>query len=152
MTISDMPLAESGTAEVRRASATRCLRGCVRWTTPPAAVTMPGDPALELGDRLALPTADAAPETLVTHLVWKFRGEMTLKGVGKTPTWRALPPTPTPSCAACKSRPARTKSLLQLHQRLRHKSEGQRQGDQRRELDFCYHAGYLGHVFWRRCC
>ena len=46
---------------------------------------MPGDPALELGDRLALPTADAAPETLVTHLVWKFRGEMTLKGVGKNP-------------------------------------------------------------------
>lgn len=25
------------------------------------------------------------PETLVTHLVWKFRGEMTLKGVGKNP-------------------------------------------------------------------
>ena len=46
---------------------------------------MPGDPALELGDRLALPTAHAAPETLVTHLVWKFRGEMTLKGVGKNP-------------------------------------------------------------------
>ena len=41
MTISDMPLAESGTAEVRQGicdavfDATLCLRGCVRWTTPP---------------------------------------------------------------------------------------------------------------------
>lgn len=51
----------------------------------PAAVTMPGDRRWSWADRLALPTADAAPETLVTHLVWKFRGEMTLKGVGKNP-------------------------------------------------------------------
>lgn len=36
MTISDMPLAESGTRpRCGRASATRCLRGCVRWTIPP---------------------------------------------------------------------------------------------------------------------
>ena len=84
-TISDMPLAESGTAEVRQGICDAVLARLRALDYTPAAVTMPGDPALELGDRLALPTADAAPETLVTHLVWKFRGEMTLKGVGKNP-------------------------------------------------------------------
>lgn len=85
MTISDMPLAESGTAEVRQGICDAVFARLRALDYTPAAVTMPGDPALELGDRLALPTAHAAPETLVTHLVWKFRGEMTLKGVGKNP-------------------------------------------------------------------
>ena len=85
MTISDMPLAESGTAEVRQGICDAVFARLRALDYTPAAVTMPGDPALELGDRLALPTADAAPETLVSHLVWKFRGEMTLKGVGKNP-------------------------------------------------------------------
>lgn len=85
MTISDMPLAESGTAEVRQGICDVVFARLRALDYTPAAVTMPGDPALELGERLALPTADAAPETLVTHLVWKFRGEMTLKGVGKNP-------------------------------------------------------------------
>ena len=85
MTISDMPLAESGTAEVRQGICDAVFARLRALDYTPAAVTMPGDPALELGDRLALPIAYAAPETLVTHLVWKFRGEMTLKGVGKNP-------------------------------------------------------------------
>ncbi len=85
MTISDMPLAESGTAEVRQSICDAVFARLRALDYTPAAVTLPGDPALELGDRLALPTADGAPETLVTHLVWKFRGTETLKGVGKNP-------------------------------------------------------------------
>ena len=85
MTISDMPLAESGTAEVRQGICDAVFARLRALDYTPATVTLPGDPALELGDRLALPTAAATPETLVTHLVWKFRGTETLKGVGKNP-------------------------------------------------------------------
>ena len=85
MTISDMPLAESGTAEVRQGICDAVFARLRALDYTPATVTMPGDPALELGDRVALPTKDTTPETLATHLVWKFRGEMTLKGVGKNP-------------------------------------------------------------------
>ena len=52
----------------------------------PATVTMPGDPAFEPGDRVALPMEDGtAPEMLVTHFVWRYRGRQTLKGVGRNP-------------------------------------------------------------------
>ena len=85
MTISDMPLAESGTNEVRQGICDAVFDKLRLLDYTPATVTMPGDPALELGDRVALPTKDTTPETLATHLVWKFRGEMTLKGVGKNP-------------------------------------------------------------------
>ena len=85
MTISDMPLAESGTTEVRQGICDAVFDKLKMLDYTPATVTMPGDPALELGDRVALPTKDTTPETLATHLVWKFRGEMTLKGVGKNP-------------------------------------------------------------------
>lgn len=85
MTISDMPLAESGTGETRQGICDAVFARLRALDYTPATVTLPGDPALELGDRLALPTAAAAPETLVTHLVWKFRAAMTLKGVGKNP-------------------------------------------------------------------
>ena len=85
MTISDMPLAESGTTEVRQGICDAVFDKLRLLDYTPATVTMSGDPAIELGDRVALPTKDAVPETLVTHLVWKFRGEMTLKGVGKNP-------------------------------------------------------------------
>ena len=47
---------------------------------------MPGDPAFEPGDRVALPMEDGtAPEMLVTHFVWRYRGRQTLKGVGRNP-------------------------------------------------------------------
>ena len=85
MTISDMPLAESGTTEVRQGICDAVFDKLKMLDYTPATVTMPGNPALELGDRVALPTKDTTPETLATHLVWKFRGEMTLKGVGKNP-------------------------------------------------------------------
>ncbi len=85
MTIPDMPLAESGTRETRQEICDAVYAKLCKLDYTPAAVTMPGDPALELGDRVALPTGGAAPETLATHLVWKFRGEQTLKGVGKNP-------------------------------------------------------------------
>ncbi len=85
MTISDMPLAESGTTEVRQGICDAVFDKLKMLDYTPATVTMPGDPALELGDRVALPTKDTTPETLATHLVWKFRGGMTLKGVGKNP-------------------------------------------------------------------
>lgn len=85
MTISDMPLAESGTNEVRQGICDAVFDKLRLLDYTPATVTLPGDPALELGDRVALPTKDTTPETLATHLVWKFRGEMTLKGVGKNP-------------------------------------------------------------------
>ena len=68
MAIADMPLAEKGLPDT------------------PATVTMPGDPALEPGDRVALPQADGtAPEMLVTHFVWHYHGRQTLKSVGRNP-------------------------------------------------------------------
>lgn len=85
MTITDMPLAESGMAETKQQICDVMYKKLQALDYTPATVTLPGDPALELGDRLALPTRTAAPETLVTHLVWKFRAAETLKGVGKNP-------------------------------------------------------------------
>lgn len=85
MTITDMPLAENGMPEVRQGVCNALFSTLQRLDYTPAEVTLPGDPALELGDRVALPTPQGTAETLVTHLVWKFRGAMTLKGVGKNP-------------------------------------------------------------------
>ena len=85
MTISDMPLAENGMPEVRQGVCDALFSTLQRLDYTPAEVTLPGDPALELGDRVALPGPQGTAETLVTHLVWKFRGAMTLKGVGKNP-------------------------------------------------------------------
>ena len=87
MTISDMPLAESGLSDAKQGICDALFTKLKNMDYTPMTVTLPGDPALELGDRLALPTRaqDAAPETLVTHLVWKFRAAETLKGVGKNP-------------------------------------------------------------------
>ena len=87
MTISDMPLAESGLSDAKQGICDALFAKLKNMDYTPMTVTLPGDPALELGDRLALPTRaqDAAPETLVTHLVWKFRAAETLKGVGKNP-------------------------------------------------------------------
>ena len=86
MTISDMPLAESGTAEVRQGICDAVFARLRALDYTPAAVTMPGDPAFEPGDRVALPMEDGtAPEMLVTHFVWRYRGRQTLKGVGRNP-------------------------------------------------------------------
>ena len=67
----------------------------------PATVTMPGDPAFEPGDRITLPQADgAAPEMLVTHFVWRYRGRQTLKSVGRNPYLGGSTDGSTKSCCA----------------------------------------------------
>ena len=85
MTIADMPLAESGLPSTKQGICDALFVRLQNMDYTPMTVTLPGDPALELGDRLTVPTKDGAPQTLVTHLVWKFRGTQTLKGVGKNP-------------------------------------------------------------------
>ena len=86
MTISDMPLAEKGLDETRQQMADSLLATLQGLDYTPATVTMPGDPAFEPGDRITLPQADgAAPEMLVTHFVWRYRGRQTLKSVGRNP-------------------------------------------------------------------
>ena len=85
MTIADMPLAESGLPSTKQGICDALFARLQNMDYTPMTVMLPGDPALELGDRLTVPTKDGAPQTLVTHLVWKFRGTQTLKGVGKNP-------------------------------------------------------------------
>ena len=86
MTLSDMPLAEKGLDETRQQMADSLLATLQGLDYTPATVTMPGDPAFEPGDRITLPQADgAAPEMLVTHFVWRYRGRQTLKSVGRNP-------------------------------------------------------------------
>ena len=85
MTIADMPLAESGMPSTKQGICDALFARLQNMDYTPMTVMLPGDPALELGDRLTVPTKDGAPQTLVTHLVWKFRGTQTLKGVGKNP-------------------------------------------------------------------
>ena len=86
MTISDMPLAEKGLDETRQQMADSLLATLQGLDYTPATVTMPGDPAFEPGDRITLPQPDdAAPEMLVTHFVWRYRGRQTLKSVGRNP-------------------------------------------------------------------
>ena len=86
MAITDMPLAEKGLAATRQGIADNLFATAQTLGYTPATVTMPGDPALEPGDRVALPQPDGtAPEMLVTHLVWRYRGRQTLKSVGRNP-------------------------------------------------------------------
>ena len=83
MRISNMTLAERVCPPHGSRSPT-LLRASKRGLRP-ATVTMP-DPAFEPGDRVALPMEDGtAPEMLVTHFVWRYRGRQTLKGVGRNP-------------------------------------------------------------------
>lgn len=86
MTVTDLPFAEKGLAEIRQQMADNLFAVLQQLDYTPATVTMPGDPALEPGDRVALPQADGtAPEMLVTHFVWRWRGRQTLKSVGRNP-------------------------------------------------------------------
>ena len=86
MTITEMPLAEKGLPEIRAQIAEHLFAVLQKLDYTPATVTMPGDPAFEPGDRIALPRADgSAPEMLVTHFVWRYRGRQTLKSVGRNP-------------------------------------------------------------------
>ena len=86
MTITDMPLAEKGLPATRQQIADNLFAALRQLDYTPASVTMPGDPAFEPGDRIALPQADGtAPQMLVTHFVWKYRGRQTLKSVGRNP-------------------------------------------------------------------
>lgn len=86
MAIADMPLAEKGLPEMRAQIAEHLFAVLQKLDYTPATVTMPGDPAFEPGDRIALPRADgSAPEMLVTHFVWRYRGRQTLKSVGRNP-------------------------------------------------------------------
>ena len=83
LTVENAPLLEKGLEERRQALLEALLPGLAAADYTPASLSAPGDPTLDPGDRLALP--DKHTETLVTHLVWKFRGGSTLKGVGKNP-------------------------------------------------------------------
>ena len=86
MRISNMTLAEKGLPATRQQITDNLFAMLQRLDYVPATVTMPGDPAFEPGDRVALPMEDGtAPEMLVTHFVWRYRGRQTLKGVGRNP-------------------------------------------------------------------
>lgn len=86
MRISNMTLAEKGLPATRQQITDNLFAALQRLDYVPATVTMPGDPAFEPGDRVALPMEDGtAPEMLVTHFVWHYRGRQTLKGVGRNP-------------------------------------------------------------------
>ena len=86
MRISNMTLAEKGLPATRQQITENLFAALQRLDYVPATVTMPGDPAFEPGDRIALPCADgSAPEMLVTHFVWRYRGRQTLKSVGRNP-------------------------------------------------------------------
>lgn len=86
MAIADMPLAEKGLPDTRQGITDNLFAELRQLDYIPAIVTMPGDPALEPGDRVTLPQADGtAPEMLVTHFVWHYHGRQTLKSVGHNP-------------------------------------------------------------------
>lgn len=86
MRISNMTLAEKGLPATRQQITDNLFAALQRLDYVPATVTMPGDPAFEPGDRVTLPMEDGtAPEMLVTHFVWRYRGRQTLKGVGRNP-------------------------------------------------------------------
>ena len=81
-----LTLAEKGLPATRQQITDNLFAALQRLDYVPATVTMPGDPAFEPGDRVALPMEDGtAPEMLVTHFVWHYRGRQTLKGVGRNP-------------------------------------------------------------------
>lgn len=95
MTMSDAPLFGKG-LDARNQALAEAVFGylqTIRYV--PATVTLPGDPAIDCGDRLRLTepgdaTGLAVAETLVTHRVWKFRGAETLQGVGRNPRLAAV--------------------------------------------------------------
>ncbi len=85
--LGEAPLLEKGLESHRQALLDALMPVLTAAAYTPATLTMPGDPALECGDRITLPEAGAAegPAMLVTHLVWKFHGLQTLKSVGRNP-------------------------------------------------------------------
>lgn len=85
MTITNMPLAESGLDSVKQSICDNVFSVLSAIQYTPADIKMPGDPSIELGDRITLPGDTATAETLCTHWVWKFHGTQTIKGVGKNP-------------------------------------------------------------------
>ena len=90
MTMTDAPLFGKGLDTRNQVLAEAVFEYLQTVSYVPATVTLPGDPAIDCGDRLALTepgdaTGQAVAETIVTHRIWKFRGAETLKGVGKNP-------------------------------------------------------------------
>ena len=86
----------------------------------------------------------------VTHLCAKFRGEMTLKGVGKTP-WRALATTDVQLRSLQKQAGAKKIIYYSCTNGSDIKVKHNGKGDQRRELDFGS-TRIPRPCFWRRCC
>lgn len=85
--LGEAPLLQKGLESHRQALLEALLPVLRAAAYTPATLTMPGDPALECGDRITLPNSaeGEAPAMLVTHLVWKFHGLQTLKSVGRNP-------------------------------------------------------------------
>ena len=79
----DAPLLEQGVSAFRQQLLDALLPVVTGCDYTPAELTLPGDPALDCGDRIALP--DHGAELLLTHTNWTFRGRHTVKGVGRNP-------------------------------------------------------------------
>lgn len=58
----------------------------------PCNFDMPGDPALECGDMLRLPTTDQDVITIITSYKWTFRGKMSVESAGKNPYLKSVNP------------------------------------------------------------
>lgn len=92
MTLTDAPLLTKGLTERNQALLDALCAYLQGIEYVPATLNGVADPALDCGDRLTVTVPDTggtgAPteaETLVTHRVWKFRGNSTCQGVGKNP-------------------------------------------------------------------
>lgn len=58
----------------------------------PASMNIPGDPALECGDLVALTTDDGTVNILITEFTWRLHGQMAVESVGKNPYLHKINP------------------------------------------------------------
>lgn len=85
MTIEAHPFMFVGTAEAKQAITDNILAKLSEYTYTPCTIEFSGNPAIECGDMVAFVDKGVNVYSIVTGYTWRFRGEHTIKSVGKNP-------------------------------------------------------------------
>lgn len=83
----------NGLEETLQARTENLLAELLKIQYTPCDLPMPGDPAFDCGDMIALPLDEnTTANSLITKINWTFRGKMTLESTGKNPLLYGMKP------------------------------------------------------------
>lgn len=92
MEISMPPAWDNGTEETLQGMTDAVMNELKQLPYTPCDLEIPGDPALECGDLLSLPTDNGDVSSLITSYTWTFRSKMQVVSAGQNPYLKNIQP------------------------------------------------------------